>query len=585
MAKGTTGLSGLGGFDLTLALPPTMNLGPAHLGLEAAAPGARRARTRTRFEVQEFRRPEFEVKATASEGPHLVGGHATATVSAAYYAGGALPGAEVSWRVAATPGTFRPPHWEDFVFGTFVPWWEPWPEPPEPERVETYAGADRRRRRRTACASTSTAGTRRGRATSAVEATVEDVNRQAWTAEVDLLVHPADALRGAARRAGLRGEGRGDPGRRRSSPTSTGGATPGRTVRLRAERLDWKQVEGEWRLVPEDVQEREVESGTEPVRVQLRRPRGRLVARVARVSDEQDRPNETELRVWVAGGRVPPRRDLEQEEVTLVPDRKEYGAGDVARVLVLAPFAPAEGLLTLRRSGLLREERFSMTGASHTLEIPIEEAWTPNVHVQVDLVGSAPRDEALERAPRARPSPAAPSTSPSRPGARRLGGRGDAPRAGLAPGGETVLDLALRDADGRPVPGGEVAVVVVDEAVLALTGYRLPDPLDVFYARRGAGRERPPPPQPRPAGRRRTTSPSVTEEPSEGGALGGALRAVAHGRRRAATPPAPMARSGMADFEAEARPEPIRDAHRLLGPRPLRPERRHRRRRAGPRSR
>ena len=27
---------------------------------------------------------------------------------------------------------------------------------------------------------------------------------------------------------------------------------------------------------------------------------------------------------------------------------------------------------------------------------------------------------------------------------------------------------------------------MVDEAVLALTGYRLPDALDVFYARRGA---------------------------------------------------------------------------------------------------
>ena len=49
-----------------------------------------------------------------------------------------------------------------------------------------------------------------------------------------------------------------------------------------------------------------------------------------------------------------------------------------------------------------------------------------------------------------------------------------------------MLDLVLRDAAGRPVANGEAAVVVVDEAVLALTGYRLPDPLDVFYARRGA---------------------------------------------------------------------------------------------------
>ena len=39
----------------------------------------------------------------------------------------------------------------------------------------------------------------------------------------------------------------------------------------------------------------------------------------------------------------------------------------------------------------------------------------------------------------------------------------------------------------RPVAGAELAVVVVDEAVLALTGYQLADPLALFYPDRGAG--------------------------------------------------------------------------------------------------
>ena len=42
----------------------------------------------------------------------------------------------------------------------------------------------------------------------------------------------------------------------------------------------------------------------------------------------------------------------------------------------------------------------------------------------------------------------------------------------LDPGGKTTVDVALKDAAGKPVEGGEVAVVVVDEAVLALTGYQ-----------------------------------------------------------------------------------------------------------------
>src|SRR5262249_1422688 len=44
-----------------------------------------------------------------------------------------------------------------------------------------------------------------------------------------------------------------------------------------------------------------------------------------------------------------------------------------------------------------------------------------------------------------------------------------------------TLEVGLRDADGKPVANGEVALIVVDEAILALTGYRLGSPLGFFY--------------------------------------------------------------------------------------------------------
>jgi uncharacterized protein YfaS (alpha-2-macroglobulin family) len=479
---GTVGLGGTGGFDVAFALPPAMNLGPARLVLEVPeAPGETAVRHTHAFEVQEFRRPEFEVTASATEGPHVVGGHITATVSARYFAGGALPGADVSWRVAATPATFRPPGWDDFVFGTYVPWWRAWPEPPEPERVETFSsrtdGAGEHHLR----IDLDRSRPPRPRHLEA-QATVQDVNRQAWTASVGFVVHPAELY------VGLRAERafveKGD-----AIPVDVvvtdldGSAVAGRRVRVRAERLHHEQIEGEWRLVPRDAQEREVETTREPVSVRFDGREGGEWRVVAEVADDAARPNETELRAWVAGGPVPPRRDLEQEEVTLVPDAREYHPGDVARVLVRAPFAPAEGLLTLRRSGLLREERFRVEGGSHTLEIPVEEAWTPNVHLQVDLLGAAPREEGSEL----RPAFARGTLDlPIPPVSRRLELEVTPQTPALAPGEETVLDVALRDDGGRPVAGGEVAVVVVDEAVLALTGYRLPDVLDVFYSRRDA---------------------------------------------------------------------------------------------------
>ena len=199
------------------------------------------------------------------------------------------------------------------------------------------------------------------------------------------------------------------------------------------ERLEWEQVEGEWREVAHDAQDRSLRSGAEPVRARLETRDGGVHRVLARVKDDAGRANETELRVWVAGGRVPPSRDLEEQELTLVPDRREYRAGDLARILVVAPFAPAEGVLTLRRSGLLREERFTMASGSHTLEIPVEDGFTPNVHVQVDLVGRAPRDNQEPasrprcRAARVRERTARPARAAPRAHARA---RGDAARRG-----------------------------------------------------------------------------------------------------------------------------------------------------------
>ena len=59
----------------------------------------------------------------------------------------------------------------------------------------------------------------------------------------------------------------------------------------------------------------------------------------------------------------------------------------------------------------------------------------------------------------------------------------------LAPGESTTLDIVLKNASGEPVSGAELAVVVVDEAILALTNYQLADPISVFYYTRHPGLE------------------------------------------------------------------------------------------------
>src|SRR5947208_17017199 len=97
------------------------------------------------------------------------------------------------------------------------------------------------------------------------------------------------------------------------------------------------------------------------------------------------------MTVSVAGGKQQSKRNFEQEQVQIIPSKKDYAPGGTAELLIIAPFTPAEGVLTLRRDGLVKTERFTMKESSMTLKIPLDEKYLPNIYAQVDLVGSAPR--------------------------------------------------------------------------------------------------------------------------------------------------------------------------------------------------
>ena len=191
-----------------------------------------------------------------------------------------------------------------------------------------------------------------------------------------------------------------------------------------------------------------------------------------------------------AGAQKPERR-VALEEVMLIPGQRNVVPGDTLTVLVQAPFAPAEGLLTLRRNGLVKKERFTMTGPTHELSIDIDPAYLPNITAQVDLVGAATRvsdsGAPLPDAPK-RPAFATGSLPIKISTASRALTVDVRPQdRELSPGESTTLDIAVNDASGAPVPNAEMAVLVVDEAVLSLSGYTMSDPLQAFYAARIPG--------------------------------------------------------------------------------------------------
>ncbi len=493
IGSGTTQVSALGGFDFAFVLPERINLGQASIELSAIGNiPLQEWRYVHQIQVQEFRTPEFEVTArNETSGPYFAGESAVVAVEAKYYAGGALPNAETNWLVTSTPTNYQPPNWPDFTFGTWTPWWwygrRTWQEN---SITQTFSGktdaAGEHYLRLDFEAQGNTSLQPRPFSINA-EASVMDVNRQAWASATNLLVHPAELY------VGLRSAAyfveKGTPLKIEFIVTDLdGNAIAGKTVEMRAARLDWKYQQGGWKEVEVEPQTCTVLSTLEPGSCTFETPVGGSYRVTAQVSDDQGRRNETRITRWVSGGKRPPSSKVEQEEVTLIPDKESYQPGDEAKILVQSPFSPAEGLLTVTRNGILYTQRFYLAEGTATLTIPIKSEHIPNLNIQVDLTGSAvrtdDRGETIAGVPN-RPAYARGSLTLNIPPLERtLSLEVEPDQKKLEPGSETSLSIVLKDASGRPVPEAEMVVVVVDEAILALTNYQLTDPISIFYSTR-----------------------------------------------------------------------------------------------------
>jgi hypothetical protein len=347
VVKGSATLNPLGGFDLKLQLPAEMNLGRASLEFKLARNGAEYTHN---FQVQEFRRPEFELKPEWSPGPDLVGSNSTAGVVATYFAGGPLPNADVKWEVRAWPTNFTPPNRSDFTFGKFQPWWND--ERDEGSTTLEFSGKTDAQGRHTLRIDYDSVHPARPSFVRA-DATVQNVNRQTFSASIGYLVHPSSLYVGIKPARTFVQAG----GSFEFSAIVTdldGKVVAGRDVELRLERLEWVRVNGEWTERTTVTQERSIKSGGEALSSSLAVAEGGSYRLTARVRDDQGRANETEIPLWVAGGSPSAYHQVEENEVELIPDRRSYAAGEVAELLVRSPFPTSEGVLTLRRSGVLR---------------------------------------------------------------------------------------------------------------------------------------------------------------------------------------------------------------------------------------
>ncbi|RAL21513.1 hypothetical protein DL240_11665 [Lujinxingia litoralis] len=473
--SGRVSVDRFGGFELRFEVPEGANLGWGRVELSSGS----RVATSHGFQIQEFRRPEYEVSARALGEPHIAGEELSFEVEAAYYAGGGLGGAPVRWVMMDQPADYAPPGHEGWSFGDWRPYWG---------FYRGYPGMGRGEGRREAMTG-QTDAQGRARATVVWNAeqgfarsvnavvSVTDVNRQSWEASARALLHPAQVY------VGLKSEQnfvkRGDDWEMLTRVV----ALDGQPVEGRPVEVVLYLASNPWSF--------DVETAQEVARCATRGAAGdercvfkKLAAgayrAVATVQDEAGRSSVSQLGVWVAGRDTRGVERVEEQQLVLIPGQESYRPGEVAEVMVSAPFYPMDAQVALRRNGRYQTQQVRLTEEDPVIRVPIDDAMTPGVHLVVQSVGAAASaaPDAFARGELA---------LQVEPVERRLTLAIEPTAPAVEPGSVLGVDVVVTDHQGKAVADTNVLLFAVDEAVLALSNYELRDPLSVFYAQQGAG--------------------------------------------------------------------------------------------------
>jgi uncharacterized protein YfaS (alpha-2-macroglobulin family) len=446
------------------------------------------------FRVEEYRAPQFRVAVETAKGSYLAGEALEAKVLARYLFGGAMADAKVKWSVNRASTTFSAEVAPDFNFAQETWWWDD----RQPEETNGFFASgdgrvDVKGELPIVPGKVEAPGEKPWSYT--VEGEVEDVNRQTVAGRKQVVVHPGQFYVGLRAPTGFMKAGT-EYGFDTVVVDTEGKRVRGRKLEVTIFSRIWKSVKkkdatGGFSTVsePEEKQVHECQlssSDSGPVPCKFKPAEGGFYIVKAKVEDDSARRHVSSLGVYALGPGFVAWQRNDTDRIELVLDKAKYDVGDVAKVLVKSPYPEANALLTVEREGVLTRQPLKLSGSVTAVDVPITEEMVPNVFVSVLLMRPrVPPKEGIEN-----------GDDPGRPNARvglvkipvekktkRLDVKVTTDKPQYQPGQEVKVSLDLTDSKGRGADA-EVTLYAVDEAVLMLTAYQTPDPIQAIFTDR-----------------------------------------------------------------------------------------------------
>jgi uncharacterized protein YfaS (alpha-2-macroglobulin family) len=401
------------------------------------------------FHVEEYKKPEYEVKVNPSSRRVLQGEPVTATIEARYFFGEPVANARVAYTVHQQP------------------YWPPYAD--EPEEGEDGFG----------------------------DYYGEQLSEDSGQLDKDGKLTVRIPTKRLSRDVRLRIEARvtDEAGREiagSGSAVNTVGSfylvarpakyvyAPGETATVEVEARDYdgnpvanaafKAEIGEWRWNRREqfASYASAEGRTDAQgkgRVELPTRSGSLLARVSAQTPE-GRTVTGDAYIWISGAYSYNATD---QRLSIVPDKKSYAPGDTARILIAG--APPNSHLWIAVEGKsLRSQQFvSSPDGSATVDVPITAEMAPNFYLSASAIS---KGKLLSSTKSVKVPPVQQTLQVTL----------EASKPQFLPGEKGEYTLTARDHAGRPVQA-EFSLGVVDEAIYAIRRESMPELVNFFYGR------------------------------------------------------------------------------------------------------
>jgi uncharacterized protein YfaS (alpha-2-macroglobulin family) len=490
-ALGTAKTDAFGLFSLTVAFSAQQALGYYTVD----AKGANGNEISGSLRVAQFKPPNFKLDLTLAAKSATAGSNVRANVAAAYLFGAPLQGGAAHAYVTRDVASLAPQGWDDFSFGP--QWFYPEQTPSfDTDVLQRDLALDAQ-----GDASLDVAVPRDlpFPMTYRVDMETSDVSNLSVADSKSFLALPTDAV------IGLASDAVGKAGSampiRVIVTDADGKAIAGRTVHLELQKMAYvsatQEVEGgesaQQAIKYDTVATADVSSGDQPVTAQLTPTDVGPYRVFANFGDARSAASNSSIQVFAFGPGEADWGLSDANAVAVKLDKKQYAIGATASALVASPYTNADVYFAVVRNDVLyRTTIHSVSGALH-VNFKVTPAMLPNAAVQAIVVRRGPQQNTAKHSRGVVLSAAGTGRSDSTLSLTGMAGfnvdlsdrylkLGIAPQnATVQPGGTQHIGFTVTGRNGAPVQS-EIVAMVVNDAILQLSGYRLPDLVQTVFA-------------------------------------------------------------------------------------------------------